>query len=63
MSIDAMIDAVVRCVCCGAPRAARCRCWVTLRCERCSARTTVEREPEDGDVDEIVTLCPKCGDT
>lgn len=38
-----------------------CRCWVRLRCADCSDVVTVERVvAEDGDDDEVVTLCPAC---
>ena len=38
-----------------------CKCWVHLECEKCGAKHTVERFPEAGDLDFIMTLCPACG--
>lgn len=65
MSINALIDATVRCSICGKPPSAKCTCHdpkdpVLLVCIECPKRLKVEREPDFFDFKEIETLCPEC---
>lgn len=51
----------LECYLCGKTTGEGCRCWVLLRCADCRDSITVRRIPaEDGDDDEVVTLCPAC---
>ncbi len=49
------------CYLCEKTSAEGCRCWVRLRCANCDDTITVQRVvAEDGDDDEVVTICPTC---
>ncbi len=55
------VDPDPQCDLCEKRASMGCRCWVRLRCADCDDTTTVERVvAEDGDDDEVVTLCPDC---
>lgn len=63
MSINAAIDAVARCVKCGATTGESCACWVRLECPKCGDAKTVERDNTDPPATaKVRTLCPECCD-
>lgn len=50
-----------QCDLCDKRQSAGCRCWVRLRCAVCRDTEIVQRViAEDGDDDEVITLCPSC---
>jgi hypothetical protein len=63
--IDHLIDQNVRCLRCGAPRAARCDCMLTVRCPTCQTTIQAVRDPSQDPVGtvEIVACCLSCMST